>query len=151
VNPDDMINKLSGRLSLRRRVATVTALLGGLIMATVIGLLWATEPALPPRTQIAFGMIVGIGLAWAVYGVWALARRTPLFALDRVVAGWLALTATALLTAFTSLLTILLDRGSAVWLALTVALLVLAAVNLHRARTYRAALLRRKQQLDRRT
>jgi hypothetical protein len=146
-----MINQLSGRLSLRRRVATVSALLGGLVMAVVIGLLWATEPALPPRTQIAFGVMVGIGLAWAAYGVWVLVRRAPLFALDRVVAAWLALTATGLLTTFACLLMILFDRGSPAWFALTFALLILAAVNLHRARRHRAALLRRKQQLEQRT
>jgi membrane protein YdbS with pleckstrin-like domain len=70
MNPEDMINQISGRLSLRRRVATVVALLGGLAVAAVVGLLWVTEPGLPPRTQVAFGAIVVAGLAWVTYGVW---------------------------------------------------------------------------------
>ena len=101
MNPDDMIDRLSGPLSLRSRIGNVVALLGGLGGALVTGLLWATEPALPGRTHLAFGVLVALGLAWAGYGTWALTRRTPLFALDRVIAAWLAVTATGLLTAGT--------------------------------------------------
>ena len=86
MNPEDVINQLSTRLSLPRRIATAVALLGGLAVAAVVGLLWATEPGLPPRTQLAFGALIAGGLAWACYGVWALTRRTPLFALDRLIA-----------------------------------------------------------------
>ena len=75
----------------------MVALVGGLTAAAVIGVLWITEPALPPRTQVAFGGLVLIGLAWAGYGSWALTRRTPLFALDRVIAAWLSVAATNLL------------------------------------------------------
>jgi len=147
MNPEDMINQISGRLSLRRRVATVVALLGGLAVAAVVGLLWATEPGLPPRTQVAFGAIVVGGLAWAAYGVWVLSRRTPLFALDRVIAAWLALTATGLSAVPVAVVTILRHRTEPVAFVTDAALLVLATINLVRARAHRAALLRRKREL----
>jgi len=63
-------------LSLPRRVAHVTVGLGGLAAAATIGLLWATEPGdLPLRTRIAFTTLIAIGLAWAGFAGWALARR----------------------------------------------------------------------------
>jgi hypothetical protein len=148
MNPDDMIGRLSRSLSLRGRIGNVVALLGGLGGALFIGLLWATEPVLPGRTQLAFGALVALGLAWAVYGVWALTRRTPLFALDRVIAAWLAVVATGLLTAGT--VAIALARGtwvSATGVLVAVTLAVLAAVILVRARADRAVLLRRKREL----
>jgi hypothetical protein len=93
MNLEDMFERLAGRLSLRRRIATVAAMLGGLAVAIVVGLLWVTEPNLPARTQVAFGAIVALGLAWVGFGVWVLNRRLPLFALDRVVAAWMGLAA----------------------------------------------------------
>ncbi|MDP9849521.1 hypothetical protein [Streptosporangium lutulentum] len=148
MNPDDLIGKLSGPLSLRSRIGNVVALLGGLGGALFIGLLWATEPALPGRTHLAFGVLVALGLAWAGYGVWALTRRTPLFALDRVIAAWLAVVATGLLTAGT--IAVAVARGTWVSTAgvlVAVTLAVLAVVILIRARAARAALLRRKGEL----
>ncbi|MER6831260.1 hypothetical protein ABT352_35085 [Streptosporangium sp. NPDC000563] len=148
MNPDDMIARLSGPLSLRRRIANVVALLGGLGGALFVGLLWATEPALPGRTHLAFGALVALGLAWAGYGAWALSRRTPLFALDRVIAAWLAVAATGLLTAGTA--TVAVAKGTWTGMAgVTVAatLTVLAVAVLLRARADRAALLRRKREL----
>ncbi|WP_344835055.1 hypothetical protein [Nonomuraea dietziae] len=41
-----------------------------------------------------FGGFAVLCLAWACYGGWALTRRTPLFALDRVIGGWIAVAAT---------------------------------------------------------
>jgi hypothetical protein len=147
VNPEQMINQLSGRLSLRRRVAIVVAMLGGLTVASVVGLLWATEPALPGRTRVAFGALVVVGLAWAGYGVWVLTRRTPLYALDRVIAAWLALTATSLLAGTVAVVAILRHRAEPVAAGTALGLLVVAVANLVRARARRAALLRRKREL----
>src|SRR5688500_1004535 len=77
-------------LTLPRRIGYAAAGLGGLAGATMIGTLWATEPTpLPARTQFAFAGLMAIGLAWAAFAAWALARR-PLFAVDRVIAATLA-------------------------------------------------------------
>lgn len=147
MNADDLISRLSGPLSLRRRVVTTVALLGGLLGAALVGLLWLTEPNLPGRTQLAFGVLVLVGLGWAGYGTWVLTRRTPLFALDRVIAGWLAVVATVLLVVLTVVVAV--TRGGVGFAAYAVvALLVAVAVgNLVRARALRAALLRRKREL----
>lgn len=147
MNHEEMINRLSGPLSLRRRIITVAAGLGGLAVAVVVGLLWVTEPGLPPQTRAASGAIVIAGLAWAVYGGWVVTRRTPLFALDRVIAGWLALAACALLAEPVAVVAILRDGVDPVAVAVVAALVVSAGVHLVRARSHRAALLRRKREL----
>jgi ABC-type transport system involved in cytochrome c biogenesis permease component len=76
-----------------------------------------------------------------------LSRRTPLFALDRVIAAWLALTATGLLAVPVALVAILRNRVEPIAFGTVAALLVLATINLVRVRAHRAALLRRKREL----
>ncbi|GHJ47794.1 hypothetical protein Cs7R123_51360 [Catellatospora sp. TT07R-123] len=147
MNAEEMLARLERPLSPWRRVATAAAAIGGCAGAAAIGVLWATEPDLPVRTQVAFAALVAVGLAWAGYGVWALTRRTPLFARDRVVAGWLALGATVLLTGLVVAVTVARRPAQPLLLALVLALLALAVVNLVRARAARSALLRRKHEL----
>jgi hypothetical protein len=148
MNAEDMIERLSGRLSLRRRIGTVAAMLGGLTMAAVVGLLWATEPGLPAHTRVAFGGIVLAGLAWGAYGIWVLTRRMPLLALDRVIAAWLGLAATFLLAGYVAVVATVQDRGGPAGVVVAVVLAAVAVVNLVRARAHRAALLRRRRELD---
>jgi hypothetical protein len=138
-------------LSLPRRVGHLVAGLGGLATAATIGLLWATEPGeLPLRTRIAFTAVIGIGMTWAGFAGWALARR-PLFAIDRLVAAWLAVTFSALMTL--AMVTVALTRAStAAVLAgggLGVTLTVMAGTMLARAHAYRRALLARRHELER--
>lgn len=147
MTPDDMLQRLAGRLSLRRRIATVVAAVGGLATATLAALLWATEPGLPARTQAAFAAIVVVGLAWVGYGAWVLTYRTPLFARDRVVAAWLTLAACGLLAVPVAAVTISRGRLHITAFTTILALLVAAIVNLVRASGHRAALLRRKREL----
>ncbi len=147
MTPDDMIERLAGRLSLPRRIATVAASVGGLGTAILAALLWVTEPDLPPRTQAAFAGIVVVGLAWVGYGAWVLTRRTPLFARERVMAAWLGLAACGLVAVPVAAVTISRDRLEVTGLATILALLTAAVVNLVRARAHRAALLRRKREL----
>jgi hypothetical protein len=64
-------------------------------MTVGIGSLWATESSLPMRTQVAFGTMVLMGLAWVVYATWALMTRRVLLGQHRVVAGRMAVTFTA--------------------------------------------------------
>ncbi|GAA3455288.1 hypothetical protein [Dactylosporangium matsuzakiense] len=142
MTPDDMLDRLSGRLSRPRRLAVVGVLLAGAAMTLLILLLWVTEPELPARTQLAFAGLVAVGLAWVGYAAWVLTSRLPLYALDRVVAAWLGLGATVAVAVPVALI-------AAAPLALTVvgALLALAVTNLVRSRRRRAALLRRKRAL----
>lgn len=142
MTPDDVLHRISEPLSLRRRLATVLTALAGLAVAVLVGSQWATEPNLPVRTQVAFGVIVAGGLAWAVFGAWVLRRRLPLLALDRVIAAWLALVVSGVLVAV-----ILLSGGRPAAVAVTAVFLVAAGTNLVRARARRAALLRLKRDL----
>jgi hypothetical protein len=131
-------------------VSYVTLALAGLLGSGFVGLLWATEPRLPPRTEVAFAVLVAIGLAWAVFGAWAVTHRAPLFARDRVVAGWLALSAWLLFTAGALVITTLRHRTEPELLLMVLVLGGVAVLRLRAARRSRAALLRRKEHLTRR-
>ena len=138
-------------LSLPRRVGYLVAGLGGLATAAVVVVLWTTEPGvLPLRTRIAFATVIGIGLTWAGFAGWALARR-PLFAIDRVIASWLAVAFSALVALAT--VAIALSRaGTAVVLAcggVGATLTIAAGAMLARARAHRRTLLDRRDELQR--
>lgn len=136
-------------LSLPRTIGRVAAGIGGLAMAGVIGVLWATEPTEPPlRTQAAFAALVAIGAGWAGLSALTIARR-PMFALDRVIAGWLAVASSAVMTP--GLIMLALNRGSAV-AAVAGAAVGFCALGgavrlLSRARSYRRQLTARHQEL----
>jgi hypothetical protein len=83
-------------LSVRSRLGHVALLLVALMMTSVIGALWLTEPALPRHTQLAFGMMMVIGLSWAAFALWVLTHRRVLLARHSIVAGRMAVTFTAL-------------------------------------------------------
>lgn len=142
MTPEDVLVRLDAPLSPRRRLGYVVLALAGLTASTLIGLLWATEPGLPARTRAAFAVLVLIGLCWTVFGVWAVTRRAPLYARDRVVAGWIGLGAW-----LTFSVGALLIAGAPV-LVVVVALGLVAGVNLMVARRARAVLLRRRAELD---
>jgi hypothetical protein len=88
-----------GELSLKARLGYVALLLIATAMSTVVVSLGLTEAILPLRTQLAFGAMSLIGAAWAGFAAWTLAARRPLFARDRVVAGWLAVAFTSVFVA----------------------------------------------------
>ncbi|MGK3207925.1 hypothetical protein [Amycolatopsis sp. MEPSY49] len=148
MTPDEVIKRLEAPLSLRRRVGYVTVALAGLLGSGIVGVLWATEPGLPPRTKVAFGVLVAIGLAWTVFGAWAVTRRAPLFARDRVVAGWLGVAAWLLFTAGALVVTTLRHRVEPGLLVVVLVLGGVALLRLRAVRRGRAALLRRKEQLS---
>lgn len=148
MTPDEVIKRLEAPLSLRRRVGYVTVALAGLLGSGIVGLLWATEPGLPPRTEVAFAVLVAIGLAWTVFGAWAVTRRAPLFARDRVVAGWLGVAAWLLFTAGALVVTTLRHRIEPGLLVVVLVLGGVAVLRLRAVRRGRAALLRRKEQLS---
>ncbi|XVU26394.1 hypothetical protein ACQPZJ_04895 [Actinoplanes sp. CA-054009] len=137
MTPEEVLKGLEAPLSLRRRLSYVTLGLAGLTGSALIALLWATEAELPARTQIAFAVLIAIGLAWTAFGGWAVTRRMPLFARDRVVAAWLGVAAWSLFTAGA----LAIERSSEV-VAVVVALGAIGAANLRAARRARATLRR---------
>lgn len=77
-------------LALRSRLGYVALLLAALMMTGVVGALWATEPALPLRTQLGLAVMVVIGLSWVAFALWVLTYRRVLLARHSVVAGRMA-------------------------------------------------------------
>ena len=150
MTPEEVVKQLEQPLSLRRRVSYVIVALAGLLGSGVVGLLWATEPGLPPRTKIAFAVLVAIGVGWATFGTWAVTRRAPLFARDRVVAAWLGMVAWLLFTVGVLVITTLRHRVEPELLLMVLVLGGVAVVGLRAARRNRAALLLRREQLSRR-
>lgn len=82
---------MNTQLSLAARVGHVVLLLGAAAMTVAVGSLWATEPSLPPRTHLAFGVLTSIGMAWVTYAAWVLTTRRVLFGRHRVIAGRMAI------------------------------------------------------------
>ncbi len=137
-------------LSLPRTIGRVAAGIGGLAMAGVIGVLWATEPTEPPpRTEAAFAALIALGAVWAGLSALTIARR-PMFALDRVLAGWLAVASSAVMTP--GLIMLALNRGSTVaavaGAVVGVCAFAAAVALLSRARSYHRQLSARHQELD---
>ncbi|SDX96365.1 hypothetical protein SAMN05421504_10460 [Amycolatopsis xylanica] len=144
--PSLTADQVLARLTPGARVRYAVVALAGLAGALLISALWVTEPV-PARTQVAFGVLVLIGLGWAGFGVWALTCRGPLFARDRVVAGWLALAFSVLACAGMTVIAVV-RSGNVLVAATTGAALVVAATTLlMRARARHAFLSRRKAEL----
>jgi hypothetical protein len=137
-------------LGLPRRIALIAVGLAGLAGATAVGVLWATEPSeFPTRTRLSFAALMAVGVAWAAYATSALFRR-PWFAIDRLVAGWLTVIFSTLMTVGLAL--IALTRAGATGLVLVVGLglplILVALVVLIRARAYTATLRGRQRDLE---
>ena len=149
MNPDDLLARLEAPLSVRRRLGYLAVGLAGLIGAGLIGTLWATEPALPAHTVAGFALLMLVGLGWAGFAGWALTRRAPLYAADRVLSAWIALG--AWLVGGVAVGGIAAARGHFPWGATLVvaALGIIATGNIGYARRRRAMLLARRQELTR--
>lgn len=132
------------------RYGHVALLLAASGMSVLIAALLATESGLPLRTQMAFGAMLLVGLAWVGYAVWVLRQRRPLFARHRVVAGRMAVGFNAVF--FTVATTAFAMTGAS--LARNAALagavmLALAIVALARARAATMRLVAERQRLER--
>jgi hypothetical protein len=137
-------------LSLRTRLGHVVLSLVASTMTIVVVSLWVTEPALPARTQIAFGMLAVIGVAWVAYSAWVLRARRVMLAVQRVVAGRLAAAFSGAFTAGCLVLALTTDVAAA-WPAFAMGLvLMIVAVALWRRAEARCAALRvRRDTLER--
>jgi pimeloyl-ACP methyl ester carboxylesterase len=137
-----------GRVSGPKHVALLLASLGatGLIIALLI-----SEPALPTRTRVAFGLMTVVGVSWSAFAAWVLARRGALFGREQVVAARLAVTFSTL---FTLGGWVLGQTGSTgrTWqgaMGVGIAMTVVAIGLLLRARRRFAELSRRRAALER--
>jgi hypothetical protein len=142
--------RFASGLALPSRVRYTALLLAAVAMAGITGTLAATEPGLPLKTRATLALLSVIGLAWAALATWVLTRREVLYLRHRVVAGWMAVAFSALLTVG-CLAAGWLDAGNSWWMAATGVggtMLVVAAVVLHRARTALRALVQRRDALE---
>lgn len=87
---EEIRRSLASELSTRSRVLYTLLLLVDLTLAAAVGSLWLTEPSLPARTQIAFGLLLVFALTWSGFLLWTLTRRKVLLTGHRVLAGRLA-------------------------------------------------------------
>ncbi len=94
----DITEAARGGLALGPRLGYVLLLVVALAGAVALGSLWATEPALPLRTHVAFAGLLAILAAWTVFAAWVLGTRRVLLGRDRVIAGRLAVTFSAFYT-----------------------------------------------------
>lgn len=95
----EMQRRLASELSLGQRVLSTLLLAVDLAVGIAVGSLWLTEPALPPRTRIAFAAIVAVAAVWAAALGWTLTRRKVLLARHRLVTSRIAVAASALFSA----------------------------------------------------
>jgi hypothetical protein len=98
ITVEEMQRIMAAELTLRSRLGYTALLLSALFMSGVISALWLTEPVLQLRTQIAFALMVVIGLSWAFYAAWVLTRRRVLLAGHRIIAARMAVTFCAVFT-----------------------------------------------------
>jgi hypothetical protein len=137
-------------LSFRARLGYVLLSLVASAMTIVVVSLWATEAALPARTEVAFGLLSAIGVSWAAYSVWVLRARRVMLAIQRVVAGRLAVAFSGVFAAGCLILVLTTDVAAAgPALAMGVTLLVIAVVSWRRAEADCAALRARRDELER--
>lgn len=125
----DVRQMAGGELSLKARLGYVMLLLASSAMTTVIASLWLTEPGLPLRTQLAFGVMSLMGSAWVVLAAWALAARRPLFARDRVIAGHFAVAFTSVFVAGAIVAVALAGNTAAYAVLFTGVVMLVAAVR----------------------
>ena len=150
VSTQEMQRLLSAELSVRSRIGYTALLLLALAMTIVIASLWITEPVLVPRTQIAFAVMIAIGLSWVGYAVWVLTHRRVLLAGHRILAARMAVTFSALFVAGFAAIGLSDPEQRAALLAAGLGLVWLAAAIglLLRARKEFARLLERRRALE---
>jgi hypothetical protein len=137
-------------LSTRARLGYLFLLMMTLTAAGLIGTLWITESAaLPLRTHVAFGLLTMINLSWSALFGWVLTRRKVLYAMHRVIAGWMALAFSALFLLLGLMIAVVRTDATASALIGLVGTgqLVVAIILLRRARRRRHELLARRDEL----
>ncbi len=141
--------RLVAALALPSRLAHTALLLLATAMAGITGALSLSEPDLPLRTTLALRALALVGVAWAIFAAWVLARRDVLIGRHRLIAGWMAVMFSAALTTSCGVAA-WLDRTNARWLPATgvgLTMLVFAAILLRRAYVDVRALLERRDAL----
>ena len=147
---DDLRRITRLELSPSSRLGYVALLLGAAAMTVLVVALLLTEPALPARTSLAFGVMAAIGLCWTGFAAWVLTSRRILLGRESVVAGRFAVAFTTVFAV--GALTIGVSTGMAGAFGAAAGGLVMLAIALGvwiRARRRFAALSSRRDELER--
>jgi len=146
-----MVQKLArGELSVKARLGYVVLLLAAVGMTVLVLTLWLTEPGVPARAQVAFGVMSLIGISWIGLSTWALTTTRILAAKDRVIAGWMAVSFTSLFLLVAGMAVVLSGKtGSAGGLIVPVLMWLAALRALKKARLKYAELAARRAELER--
>lgn len=138
-NTDDVKTLLDQGLSARARFGHLALLLLAASMSIVLLSLLTAEPDLPIRTQLAFAVMLLIGLAWVGYAAWALKYRWTLHAQHRLVASIIGLVASLLFTGGAGVIAFVSDQpaawaasGTGVFMVALAGLALLAAAHRRR-------------------
>jgi hypothetical protein len=143
----DMVRR---ELSAPMRMGYLLMLMITLTGAGLIGTLWLTEPGpLPLRTHVAFGALVVVNAAWAALFGWLLTRRKVLYAVHRVIAGWMAVLFCGIfLIAGLAIALMKMNFTAMIAFGLVGAAQTIIAITiLRRARRHRSQLLARRDEL----
>lgn len=125
----------------RRRYSGLIVANVGVVAALLS--LWSTEPGpLPLRLHVAFGAMVGIGVAWTATLLWLRTRQTSLLADDRVALARVAVGASLVFVVVGTGIALGRAEAGAAWAVGSAggSLLVVANVMLVRATRQRALL-----------
>jgi hypothetical protein len=147
---EDMRRLLDAELSVPARLGYVALLLAALMMTAVVLALWLTEPALAVRTQVAFALMIAIGVSWVAFAVRVLTTRRILLARHRIVAARMAVTFTTVFVAgFVTLGFVTGNRAPYAAAALGLVMLTIAASMLRHAHRAFVRLTERRVALER--
>jgi O-antigen/teichoic acid export membrane protein len=148
MTPEQIQALVRGEISDRSKVSHAALLVVAIAMAIVVTSVWITEPILPARTHVAFGVLTVIALLWITHAIWVLTHKAILLVPHQVQAARLSMAACVVCLAG-CLLAWLLVGGLASILA-TVSAAVMTGVsvyNFRRASERYRALMRRRDEL----
>ena len=142
--------RLAGELSMRARIGYASLLAVSVLMATTVAALSLTEADLPARARAAFSLLIVIGLSWAAFAGWMLARRRVLLAGHRVLATRMALVCCSVYTVACLALGVSGQAGSSAFIAagLGAAQTIVAGLLYAQARRGVDALVARRRALE---
>lgn len=126
---------IARELGPRPRARHGLGLLTTVTAAVALLTLWATEPALPLRTQLAFGALLGLDLVWAAFFARVLFYKQAWFGHPRVEATTIGLGASLLWLVFAVGVVVTRDAWPMGWAAIATAasFVVLAGALRHQA------------------
>ena len=147
----DIQRVVAAELGLPSRLGYTLLLLASLAGVGVTGALLVTEPALPDRARVAFALMIAIGLSWAVFATWVLARRHVMLAGHHVVAARMAVAFTTLFTLGGSISAAVAGKPDTAYAigGLGLTMLIVALTRLVRARRRVVTLSQRRAALER--